>query len=249
MRIGIDFDNTIICYDDVFCHLAKSWGLFDSNWQGTKQQVRDTLRALPDGDTVWQRLQGKAYGEFIHQANLFSGFKEFISTCNANPNIEIFIVSHKTEFGHFDEMRISLRDASRAWLREQGFFNQESPCIPEANVFFETTREEKIDRIKALQCTHFIDDLPEVLDHPMFPCNIKRYLFQPSVTPESDVVACPGPISLQQGNSDSTDGSRTLSAAKHVKSTCQAALNSGMTTTMTPLFSTWNDIKHAIFSN
>lgn len=177
MRIGIDFDNTIICYDDVFCNLAKSWQLLGQNWQGTKQQVRDTIRALPDGDTVWQRLQGKAYGEFIHQATLFAGFKEFISACNAIPNIELFIVSHKTEFGHFDEKRISLRDASRAWLREQGFFGEDSPRIPETNVFFETTREEKIERIKALQCTHFIDDLPEVLDHPMFPSDTKRFLF------------------------------------------------------------------------
>lgn len=177
MRIGIDFDNTIICYDDVFCHLAKALGFIETGWQGTKQQVRDTLRALPDGDTLWQRLQGKAYGEFIGRAQLFEGFKEFIATCNAKAGIELFIVSHKTEFGHFDEKRISLRHASREWLREQGFFNQHSPRIPECNVFFETTREEKIERIKALQCTHFIDDLPEVLDSPLFPNNVKRFLF------------------------------------------------------------------------
>ncbi len=173
MRIGIDFDNTIICYDDVFCQLAKSWQLIDSDWQGTKQQVKDAIHALPEGDILWQRLQGKVYGEFIDQANLFAGFREFISMCNSNPNVDIFIVSHKTEFGHFDEKRISLRDASRGWLRQQGFFNQTIPYIKEAQVFFETTREEKIERIKSLQCTHFIDDLPEVLDHPQFP-NIRN---------------------------------------------------------------------------
>lgn len=178
MRIGIDFDNTIICYDEVFANLAKDWQWLAPDWQGTKQQVREVIQATSEGDLLWQKLQGKAYGEFIHQARAFSGFKEFVSACRAHPEeIEIFIVSHKTEFGHFDEKQISLRQASREWLRQQGFFNP--GYLDESQVFFETTREEKIERIKSLQCSHFIDDLPEVLDHVLFPKNVKRYLFQP----------------------------------------------------------------------
>jgi hypothetical protein len=179
MRIGIDFDNTIICYDRVFCELAKSWQLIDANFQGSKRELRDRIWTLPDGDSVWQRLQGKVYGEYVAKAEVFPGFKEFITHCNTTPNIELYIVSHKTEYGHFDEKRIKLRDAARAWLRQQGFFNREIPFIPEANVFFEATREEKISRIKSLQCTHFIDDLVEVLDSPLFPKYIQGFLFQP----------------------------------------------------------------------
>ncbi len=181
MRIGIDFDNTIICYDKVFCDLAKARGLVDANYQGTKKELKETIQALPEGDLVWQTLQGKAYGEFIQQADIFAGCKEFIAECNANENVSLFVVSHKTEFGHFDEKRISLRDASRNWLRDQGFFNAVAPCIPETHVFFETTREEKIKRIRSLQCTHFIDDLVEVLCSPKFPTEVERFLFQPTV--------------------------------------------------------------------
>lgn len=172
MRIGIDFDNTIICYDDVFCHLAKDWGLVNPEFSGTKRELRDEVRSKHD-DVTWQRLQGKAYGEFIHHATLFDGVIEFLATCRRNPAIDLCIVSHKTEFGHFDDKRISLRDASRQWMHHQGILS----FIKEENVHFETTREEKIERIKALQCTHFIDDLPEVLESPLFP-DIKRYLFQ-----------------------------------------------------------------------
>ena len=179
MRIGIDFDNTIICYDEIFSHVAKSWQWLPADWQGSKQAVRDALWALPDGDTLWQRLQGKVYGEFIGQAKPFPGVKEFIAACHAQADIQVFIISHKTEFGHFDEKRIPLRDASRGWLRQQGFFNPELSAIKEENVFFETTREEKIARIRALACTHFIDDLPEVLTDPQFPLDVKRFLFQP----------------------------------------------------------------------
>jgi len=186
MRIGIDFDNTIICYDNVFCDLAKSWQLVPEDYVGTKRELRDAIRLLPEGELVWQRMQGKAYGEFIKKAEIFSGVKEFISACNANPNVEIFIVSHKTEFGHFDENRVSLRDAARGWLQEQGFFKAKVPMIKEQQVFFETTREEKIARIKALECTHFIDDLIEVLDSPLFPNQVERFLFQP--VSESDTA-------------------------------------------------------------
>jgi hypothetical protein len=180
MRIGIDFDNTIVCYDDIFCDLAKQWELVDPAFKGTKGQLRDAILALTDGDTFWQRLQGKVYGEYMKNANVFSGFKDFIAACNASPSIKVFIVSHKTEFGHFDENRVNLRTASRQWLQSQDFFDRGSPyIIPEENVFFETTRFDKIARIISLKCTHFIDDLVEVLDSPLFPTHIKRILFQP----------------------------------------------------------------------
>lgn len=175
MRIGIDFDNTIICYDDVFSYLAKSWNLLPTDFQGSKRAIRDAIWKAHD-DLAWQKLQGKAYGEFIHHAKPFAGCKEFLTECQKHPQIELFIVSHKTEFGHFDEKKISLRDASRLWLREHGLLD----FIKEKNVYFETTRDEKIARIQSLQCTHFIDDLPEVLTSPLFP-NIKRFLFQPDL--------------------------------------------------------------------
>jgi len=108
--------------------------------------------------------------------------KEFIAACNANEDSEIFIVSHKTELGHFDEKRINLRDAARGWLRAQGLFDGQIPFIKPENIFFASTREEKIDRIKSLNCTHFIDDLPEVLFAPQFPCDVQRFLFQPDAS-------------------------------------------------------------------
>lgn len=175
LRIGIDFDNTIVCYDKIFCDLAKRWKLINPNFEGNKTQLRDAIRELPDGDTHWQRLQGKVYGEHMKHASLFPGFKEFIAACADCESIDVFIISHKTEFGHFDEEKINLRHAARAWLRDQGFIPL---YIPEENVYFETTRDEKIARIISLQCTHFIDDLIEVLDSPLFPSNVKRFLFQ-----------------------------------------------------------------------
>lgn len=178
MRIGIDFDNTIICYDEVFCHLAKMHKLVPADYSGSKRDLRAVVQASAEGDLAWQRLQGKAYGEYLNIAAAFVGVKDFFAVCQQQ-DIPVFIVSHKTEFGHHDEKKINLRDAARAWLREQGFFADFLPSMLETNLYFETTREAKIERIKSLQCTHFIDDLTEVLHAPTFPPTVKRILFQP----------------------------------------------------------------------
>lgn len=179
MRIGIDFDNTIICYERVFRHLALQQNLITADFTGNKTAIRDAIRAS-HGDIKWQHLQGKAYGVEINHAEIFAGFKDFIAACNAKPNIELFIVSHKTEFGHFDETKTSLRTAAREWLRQQTLFDGQAPYIKEEHLFFEMTLDEKIARIAALNCTHFIDDLVEVLYSPLFPANTKKFLFQPT---------------------------------------------------------------------
>ena len=44
--------------------------------------------------------------------------------------------------------------------------------------FFELTKEEKIARIVKLGCTHYIDDLPEILE--MLPNTITKILFDPN---------------------------------------------------------------------
>lgn len=182
MRIGIDFDNTIICYDEVFCHLAKLQHYVAPDFSGSKRELKAVIQASAEGDVAWQKLQGKAYGEFLSLARAFDGVKEFLEACRQRDNVEVFVVSHKTEFGHFDEKRINLRDAAKDWLRAQGFHQGAKPAIAETNLFFETTREAKIARIKALNCTHFIDDLPEVLHAPIFPANVTGLLFQPDST-------------------------------------------------------------------
>jgi hypothetical protein len=53
LRIGIDFDNTIITYDDVFCAAAKRCGLIDPEFSGSKKAVRNAIRLLPGGELAW----------------------------------------------------------------------------------------------------------------------------------------------------------------------------------------------------
>jgi hypothetical protein len=184
MRIGIDFDNTLINYDRVFLVAARERGLVPETFIGSKREVRDTIRLLPDGELAWQRLQGHVYGAGIGGAVLFDGAGDFLRRSRAL-GLAVFIVSHKTRYGHLDPTRVDLRQAALGWMEGQGFFAADSFGLDPICVFFEETRAAKLARIAALECTHFIDDLEEVFADPDFPSGVERILFA------TDTYGCP----------------------------------------------------------
>lgn len=187
MRIGLDFDNTVIRYDEVFATAAKERGLLSDDFSGSKQDVRDAIRLLPDGELAWQRLQGHVYGKGIAGASIFPGVEGFLRRARARGDT-VLIVSHKTEYGHFDPERVSLRQAALAWMRTRRFFQDDEFGFPAEQVYFESTLAEKLRRIADLRCDIFIDDLEEVLGHQDFPASVKRILFSEAVPRNS--VSC-----------------------------------------------------------
>lgn len=172
MRIGVDFDNTIASYDATFRSVASEWGVLPVDFIGGKHQVREAIRTLPDGETAWMRLQGRVYGHYMPRAEPMPGVREFLIRAKA-AGAELMVVSHKTQFGHFDPDRVDLRQAALTWLEANGFLE----LIPRRNVFFETTRAEKVARIAALEMDAFVDDLEEVFREPGFPGDVEACLF------------------------------------------------------------------------
>jgi len=187
MRIGLDFDNTIIRYDEVFAANAVARGLLPAGFCGGKQAVRDAIRQLPDGEVHWQRLQGHVYGAGIAGACLFPGVADFLRHARAAGG-RVMIVSHKTEFGHFDG--VNLRNAALAWMRGQGFFDQDGFALAGEDVHFAGTRSQKLARIAELGCDVFVDDLPEVLGDPEFPGGVKRILFTEQAAEGAPWIVC-----------------------------------------------------------
>jgi len=189
LRIGIDFDNTIITYDGVFRAAAQARGLIAPGFSGNKQAVRDAIRRLPDGEVAWQHLQGQVYGKGIGAATMVDGVETFLRRCRAQ-GCAVMVVSHKTEYGHFDPDRVNLRKAALDWMAGQGLFGSDR-CIALADVYFESTRAEKLARIAALSLTHFIDDLEEVLTDPDFPPSVERILLAEGAQPaSSSYISC-----------------------------------------------------------
>jgi hypothetical protein len=174
--VGIDFDNTLVSYDALIHDVAVERGLIAGGAKPGKRTVRDQIRLRPDGEVEWQKVQGLIYGPRMAQAQLMAGATEFIRECRARKWL-LYIVSHKTEFAGYDESRTNLRHAAVAWMTSQKFFEPGGLGFSRDEVFFESTRDAKIARIKSLGCTHFIDDLEEVFLEPSFPVNVHKCLF------------------------------------------------------------------------
>jgi len=187
--IGIDFDNTLVDYDHVFLAAAKQRGLIDPVFDGSKRAVRDSILLLPDGELAWQRLQGYVYGAGIGGATMFDGADVFLRECRVK-GLDVFVISHKTQYGHHDPMRVDLRRAALDWMAGRGFFSDNGYGIPVERVFFESTRAAKLERISAVGCTHFIDDLEELFSDPGFPAQVLPILFAPSGALRTGAV-CP----------------------------------------------------------
>ncbi|CAN5885478.1 hypothetical protein BH11PSE3_BH11PSE3_04100 [soil metagenome] len=176
MRVGIDLDNTLICYDQAFARVGKEEGLLPAAFDGNKVEVKRALLAeRPDG-YLWERLQGLVYGRRIDAARMFEGVTVFLEACRARGN-DVMIVSHKTERAHHDPLMTDLRVAALQWMESNRFFNARGLALGRDSVHFEGTRDEKVRRIRALECDVFVDDLAEVLGHAEMPASCRKILF------------------------------------------------------------------------
>ncbi len=184
--IGIDFDNTIAIYDELFYHLALKKQLIDVSIAKDKQQIRDHIRTLDDGEAKWTQLQALAYGAQIAGAKIAEGFYDFARTM-LNGGHRICIISHKTRYPAMG-VQVALRPAALSWMENKDFFNTTGLNLDAASdVFFESTRADKMARIKQQNCDYFIDDLRELLLEPGFPSNTQRMHYAPGKVQEPAV--------------------------------------------------------------
>ena len=178
MIIGVDFDNTIVCYDGLFHKVALEQGLIHGDLPVSKGAVRDHLRGA-DQEKAWTEIQGYVYGARMGEANPYPGVCEFFKRCRQERQ-RVMIISHKTRFPYLGE-RYDLHASALEWLTSQGFFGPEIGLARE-DVCFELGKEQKLERISRTGCTHFVDDLPEFLAEAGFPRSVQRILFDPSLT-------------------------------------------------------------------
>ena len=173
MRIGIDFDNTIACYDSAIAKLAEEMFDLPDLVPRTKLGVRDYLR-IKDREIEWTAFQGELYGPGMRYAYAYEGAIETMLELSALSH-ELFIVSHRSKKPYAGPP-YDLHAAARAWLKEtaqsQGLFTNDQ-------VFFLESRDEKVQMIKELSCDIFLDDLPEVLEAAEFPMTTRGILFAP----------------------------------------------------------------------
>jgi len=168
MRIGLDLDNTLIDYSPAFGKIASQLGHDKKLGAG---EIRNSLRS--GNDEEWQLLQSHLYTDGLAFAILAEKSLEFLALAKKLGS-EIVIVSHKTpttplRFGSRD-----LHAPALNWLRQ----NKVVPrLVSPENVHLCPTRDAKILKIAEAELDWFVDDLPEVLNHPGFPKHTVGWLF------------------------------------------------------------------------
>jgi hypothetical protein len=175
---GVDFDNTLVVYDELFRTIAAERGLISAGAGGGKRQIRDAIRMLPGGEIQWQKLQAVAYGPRIGEARLAEGAGTFLGLCR-RAGVKVYVISHKTERAGYDETGTNLRNAAMRLMEVHQLFGAEGFGLEEDAIYFGATRREKIGYIRSLGCTHFIDDLEETFLEDSFPAGVQKILYAP----------------------------------------------------------------------
>jgi len=179
MIIGLDFDNTIVCYDQAIVKLSKSIPDLPSFISRTKLGLRDHLRST-GREAEWTAFQGTLYGPGMEHAKPFAGALETMLQMVAGGH-RLVIISHRSRHPYAGPAH-DLHASARSWvarrLQSLGLFS--STLEHETVVNFLETREEKIAMIAKLKCDVFVDDLPEVLGDEHFPARTMPVLFDPA---------------------------------------------------------------------
>ncbi len=174
--IGLDLDNTIINYGELFYQVARERHWIPGECRMDKNGVRDYLQSEGRND-LWTELQGLVYGPYLRDALVYAGVDDFLHTCRKR-DVPVWIISHKTRFpvvgSPYDLHRMAWE-----WLSASGLIRDETGGAGKDRVIFCETRSDKIAAIKRLPVTHFVDDLPEVFLEPDFPRDVKKYLYAP----------------------------------------------------------------------
>lgn len=175
MKIGLDFDNTIVCYDQIFHKVALEQELIPADTPVNKVAVRDHLRKIGNED-AWTEMQGYVYGARMADVEPFDDVLNVLKWAKAAGH-ELFIVSHKTQHP-FMGPKYDLHAAAREWILKFLRDGEDYLISPE-NINFRETKSEKVDRAAELKCDVFVDDLPEILNASNFPKTAQAILFDP----------------------------------------------------------------------
>ncbi len=176
MKIGLDFDNTIACYDTAFGQVTDEWNCVTADTPRTKLGIRNHLRSVGNEET-WTRMQGHVYGPGMQYAKPYPGVADAVQALRAQGH-EVFVISHRTRKPFLGPPH-DLHAFARDWLTNS-IQHQGAPLFGPDQAFFEETLPQKIARIGSQGCDLFLDDLVDVLRHDNFPATTRGVLFDPN---------------------------------------------------------------------
>ncbi len=123
------------------------------------------------------RASGLRLRARICEASAFAGVKDFFRNCREGA--WKFASSAIRPSTRFAGLLTTCNRAALDWL-DTRILRSRDIALPRDHVFLRTTLADKLRQIGDCGCTHFIDDLPELLSEPAFPATAEKWLFDPN---------------------------------------------------------------------
>jgi len=182
MLIGLDFDNTIVCYDRAVKILAKKLKDIPPSIAITKPSLRDFLRSAGREDE-WTELQSELYGPGMLYAEPYEGVVGSIKELKRHGH-DLVIISHRTRYP-YSGRRHNLHYHAKKWISKNLATHDLFSDADRSKKRFDTahfleSKDLKLMMIKKLGCNIFVDDLLEILTHVDFPNETAPIHFAPN---------------------------------------------------------------------
>ena len=156
MKLGLDFDNTIVDHSETIQRLAPRYIDLPEFIKLERIDIRTYLREQ-GREEEWTRFQGIIYGPGLEVASPYKGAIRTIRRLSGL-GVDLYIISHKTKYPYIGE-RYDLHQAARSWIsRHLGV----DSIITSDKVHLVETLEHKIDLIASKDLDYFLDDLIQV---------------------------------------------------------------------------------------
>lgn len=182
MTIGLDFDNTIVSYENVFLSYSKerNWTL-PNKFSSAKSFVKEKIQNSPGGNLEWSALQGEIYGNRIIDAK---PTVDLINTMQklSEMGYQFKVISHKSLFPIVGDI-INLHEVALQFLQDMNILGNAKINLTSDDCFFELTEEDKLSRIHSENCNYFIDDLQSIIENPNFPSSCIGILYS-NISPQ-----------------------------------------------------------------
>ena len=178
--IGVDFDNTLIIYDDLLKKLALDRDLLGDRAIEGKRQIRDALRRAERRNRVAETASRRLRS--LHRRGPPGRRRRpFPPACPGSRNHGLYDQS-QDRMGQSGPHRhklapggVGLDGGQRAVRRFRG-------TEPRQGLLRRNARGENRPYPRS-RCTHFIDDLEETFAETSFPAGVARILYAPHPTP------------------------------------------------------------------
>lgn len=185
--VGIDFDNTLVNYDQIFSSEMTRLGIVKKGMESSKEALKRHFEAQGDGNLLWTRMQSEIYCRRLHESSIAEGALDAIRAI-LESGVAVRIISHKTQYPTVG-FAVDLHHCAKRWINDFVIGRLSKLNNTSIKWIFCPTVDEKWECVEQEGCDWFIDDLHSFLSDSRFPKDTTRVWYTNKVSSSQEFQA------------------------------------------------------------